>query len=267
MTAIEARVLRLVGEVSGLLELDEFCDGLFSALRAELPCTFISLNQVTPDPQLNWSVSEPPVPEQYHAAFYRFALQNPLAEWHLRTRDGRPLRFSDIVTADQLHASDLYREVYAPLGVEHQIAFTLPSPSQRILAIALSRTHEDFTDPDRDLLALARPHLIQAYRNVLQFGDQRLAADQSRSDGPGEHALRALGLTPTQARVLRAIAMGRSGVALAGELGIAPRTVHKHLQRIYAKLEVSNRSQAAARAWEASATGGDRSGRHERAGE
>jgi DNA-binding CsgD family transcriptional regulator len=251
MISIEARVLRLVGEVSGLLELQEFRAGLFSALRAELPCDFISLNQIAPDPTLNWSVTEPPVPAEDHAAFNRFALQNPLAEWHLRTRDGRPLRFSDIVTPDQLHATDLYREVYAGLGVEHQIAFTLPSPSQRIMAIALSRTHHDFSDAERELLTLARPHLIQAYRNVLQFADDHLAADRPPSHGPDESALRGLGLTPTQARVLRRIAMGCSATALADELRIAPRTVHKHLERIYTKLQVSNRSEAAQKAWEA----------------
>jgi DNA-binding CsgD family transcriptional regulator len=259
VTSIETRVLRLVGDVSGLLELPEFRDGLFSALRAELPCEFISLNQIAPDPTLNWSVSEPPVPAEYYTAFYRFALQNPLAEWHMRTRDGRPLRFSDIVTPDQLHATDLYREVYAGLGVEHQIAFTLPSPSQRIMAIALSRTHEDFSDTERKLLTLARPHLIQAYRNALQFADDRLPLERP-PHGPDEQALRGLGLTPTQARVLRRIAMGCSAAALAGELRIAPRTVHKHLERIYTKLEVSGRSEAAARAWEASTPGSDRSG-------
>lgn len=253
MTSIEGRVLRLVGEVSGLLELAEFRGGLFSALRAELPCDFISLNQIAPDPQLNWSVSEPPVPAEYHAGFYRFALQNPLAERHLRTRDGRPLRFSDIVTVDQLHATDLYREVYAGLGVEYQIAFTLPSPSQRIMAIALSRGRHDFSETERDLLTLARPHLIQAYRNVLQVADERAAADRRRPHGPDEGALRDLGLTPAQARVLRRIAMGCSGAALAEELAIAPRTVHKHLQRIYATLKVTDRSQAAARAWQAAA--------------
>jgi DNA-binding CsgD family transcriptional regulator len=252
MTSIEARVLSLMGEVSGLLEPEAFRDGLFLALRAELPCDFVSLNQVAPDPELNWSVSEPPVPAEYHTAFYRLALQNPLAEWYMRTRDGRPLRFSDITTPDQLHATDLYREVYAALGVEHQIAFTLPSPSERIMAIALSRTREDFSDTERELLTLARPHLIQAYRNVLQFADTRLPADRARSQGPSEQALMSLGLTVTQARVLRRIAMGCSATALAGELRIAPRTVHKHLQRIYTRLEVSGRSEAAERAWETS---------------
>ncbi len=251
MTTIEARALRLAGEVYGLLELEEFRNGLLAALRHEIPSDFVSLNGIAPDPTLNWSLAQPAVPERYHEAFARFALQNPLAEWHLRTRDGRPLRFSDIITAEQLHATDLHREVYAQIGVEYQIAFTLPSPSERILAIALSRTHEDYSDTERDLLALARPHLIQAYRNVLEVADGRRQAEQSRAQGPGEGDLRSLGLTPAQARVLRRIAMGFSTDGVARELGIAPRTVHKHLERIYARLGVADRAGAAERAWAA----------------
>lgn len=244
-------MLNLVGDVSGVLDLDEFRDGLLRVLREEIACDYISLNQVAPDPQHNWSMAQPPLPAELHERFYRFALQNPLAEHHLRTRDGRAVRFSDIVTPAQLHATDLYREVYSQMGVEYQIAFTLPSPSQRILAIALSRCRRDFSDTERDLLALARPHLIQAYRNVLAFTDAALSASEALVAGPGEQALLALGVTPAQAQVLRRIAIGRSGPDIARELQIAQRTVDKHLQRIYAKLGVRSRSAAAEIAWRA----------------
>ena len=51
--------------------------------------------------------------------------------------------------------------------------------------------------------------------------------------------------------MLRRIATGTSTAAIADDLQIAQRTVHKHLQRIYEKLGVSDRSAAAAKAWEA----------------
>jgi DNA-binding NarL/FixJ family response regulator len=225
-----------------------------AALGHEIPSDFVSLNGIAPDPALNWSLAQPTVPKRYYEAFAQFALQNPLAEWHLRTRDGRPLRLSDIITAEQLHATDLYREVYAEIGVEYQIAFTLPSPSERIVAIALSRTHQDYSDTERDLLALARPHLIQAYRNVLEVTDRRRRDDHSGARAPDEGELQSLGLTPAQARVLRRIAMGFSTDGVARELAIAPRTVHKHLERIYARLGVTDRAGAAERAWAAAGT-------------
>jgi hypothetical protein len=188
---VAARVLSLVGDVSGLLDLDELRIGLLVALRTEIPCRYVSLNQVAPDPAQTWSVTDPPLAARHHDAFYRLALQNPIAEWHMRTRDGRPLRFSDVVTRAQLQSTELYQQVYAEIGLEYQIAFTLPSAGPQLLAVALSRTETDFSDEERDLLGLARPHLIQAYRKALEFAGPR---DVS-SAGPDQEALRTLGLT------------------------------------------------------------------------
>lgn len=75
---------------------------------------------------------------------------------------------------------------------------------------------------------------------LLGSGDGGLAID----------GLRSLGLTGRQAETLRWIALGRSAADTAREMGIAERTVHKHLQGVYAKLGVTSRSQAAATAWD-----------------
>ena len=165
----------------------------------------------------------------------------------MRTRDGRALRFSDLVTRRELHRLELYRKVYLPLGVEYQIAFTLPSAAQRVLGIALSRGDRDFTAIERDLLNLARPYLIQAYRNALAHTE--LARGAGRQIVVAD--LLALGLTERQSQVLRLVAMGRSDHDAAGELGIGVRTVQKHLEHCYRTLGVGDRSQAARLAWAA----------------
>jgi DNA-binding NarL/FixJ family response regulator len=252
MNNIHARALELVGDVSGLLEPLEFRDGLLVALLRAVPAEYISMNRVGYESDLNWSIVQPPLTPDHHATFYRLALENPLAERFLRTRYGSPLRVSDVSTPEAFHATDLYREFYAPLHVEYQIAFVLPSDDQHILAIALSRGQRDFTDQERDLLAIARPHLIQAYRNALQHRSAPGPETKARAPitAPDELQLQALGLTPAQARVLRLIAMGRSTGDIAGDLQIAQRTVHKHLQRTYQTLGVKDRSAAADRAWQ-----------------
>jgi DNA-binding CsgD family transcriptional regulator len=248
---LHARVLELLGEVSTLLPVDEFADRLLLTLQTTFRSDYISLNQVAAEPERNWSIVQPPVAPEHHATFYRLALQNPLAERFLRTRDGRPLRISDIATAEQFHATDVYREFYALLGVEFQIAFALPSDASHVLAIAMSRCEHDFTDDERDLLALARPHLIQSYRNSLEFTEQLARAAQAPALGPDPQALLNLGLTRAQANVLRLVATGRSSDDIAVQLGISPRTVQKHLQRIYRTLGVKGRSAAAQVAWRA----------------
>jgi DNA-binding CsgD family transcriptional regulator len=241
----------MVGEVSPLLDVDELRDGLLAALRDAVPCDYVSLNQVGPDPDQNWSVVEPPMPIQSHALFYRLAHQNPLAERHLRTRDGRPYRLSDVVTPAEFHQTDLYREFYAPIGIEYQISFALPSTGEEILAIALSRIETDFTNEERELLAVARPHLIQVYRNALHHSDvisRRVLRSAPFAD---QKTLQDLGLTPAQAKVLSLVASGQSTSDIASELRISERTVQKHLQGVYHRLGVSDRSAAIHRAWQA----------------
>ena len=62
-------------------------------------------------------------------------------------------------------------------------------------------------------------------------------------------------LTPREREVLRLVACGLSNRQIARTLGIAEKTVKNHLYAIFAKLGVSDRTQAALFAVSASATG------------
>ena len=53
-------------------------------------------------------------------------------------------------------------------------------------------------------------------------------------------------VTEREAEVLLWIARGKSNRDIADILGLSPRTVNKHLEQIYAKLGVENRTSAAA---------------------
>lgn len=245
--ALERRVLALVGEVIGLLEIEELSLGLLVALRDAVPAEWCALNELPADLPRTVSLTDPVLPQEAHEAFARYGLENPLARRYLSTREGRALRFSDVVTRRELHRLELYQQVYKPLGIEYQMAFMLPSGAQRVLGVSLSRTTRDFTATERDLLNLARPYLIQVYRNALSYAElERQAGQIDTSD------LRALGLTQRQADVLRLVAMGHSDQDTAEALGIGLRTAQKHLERCYRVLQISNRSQAARAAWNAS---------------
>ncbi len=104
------------------------------------------------------------------ATLARNAANHPLISHYARTRDGRAYKLSDFVTREQLHQLGAYKEIFSVAGVEHQIAFTLPSQPTLIIGLALSRAgRRDFDERDRSLLNLARPHLVQAYRNVAAY--------------------------------------------------------------------------------------------------
>ena len=61
----------------------------------------------------------------------------------------------------------------------------------------------------------------------------------------------ALGLSPREAEVLQAMMRGHATAAIATQLEISPRTIHKHAQSIYAKLGVNDRIAAVSAAWAA----------------
>jgi DNA-binding NarL/FixJ family response regulator len=58
------------------------------------------------------------------------------------------------------------------------------------------------------------------------------------------------GLTAREAEVLRLVASGKSNREIAAALVISEHTVARHLQNMFAKLEVSSRSAATAFAFE-----------------
>jgi DNA-binding CsgD family transcriptional regulator len=57
----------------------------------------------------------------------------------------------------------------------------------------------------------------------------------------------ALGLSERQIEIMRGVAGGASNAEVGMSLGISRRTVEKHLQNIYAQLDVTSRTQAIAR--------------------
>jgi DNA-binding CsgD family transcriptional regulator len=88
-------------------------------------------------------------------------------------------------------------------------------------------------------------HRLQ-YMGMLNSNEYLLRlARRSSSDSPAEFS-RDLGLTSREGEVLSWLSKGKSNRDIAQILGLSPRTVDKHLEQIYAKLGVENRTAAAA---------------------
>jgi DNA-binding CsgD family transcriptional regulator len=184
-------ILELVGEAHGFEDLGQFRSGVLELLNRMVPCEWASYNEVAAEPEETFVVAIPEIPEHLVSIFSKLAHENPLLIRIRRTGDGRPYRFSDVIAQQAFHGLALYQEVYRPLGVESQIAFTLPARSPLVLGIALSRGHEDFSDREVQLLSLTRSHLIQAYRNAELRGARAatLAALEEGLDTLGRHVV------------------------------------------------------------------------------
>jgi DNA-binding CsgD family transcriptional regulator len=159
-----------------------------------------------------------------------FAHQNPL----VRARRRDAVKFSDYLTRRELHRLDIYDLLYGPTGVEYQMAFTVPAADAHVIGFVFNRSRRDFSERDRTVLNLVRGFVERAHARV--YARPRLMSPQ------------ALGLTPRQGEVLSHVAAGTASAQIALAMQISERTVHKHLENIYARLDVTNRTAAVARA-------------------
>ncbi|HET6186394.1 MAG TPA: helix-turn-helix transcriptional regulator [Trebonia sp.] len=115
------------------------------------------------------------------------------------------------------------------LRVEHEIMVCMPAgpgrtadPGRRaggpsVRAAVLPRGRPDFSERDRALLTLLRPHLHQAY----------LDAERRRRGTPQ--------LTPRHWELLHLVAAGHTNAQIARRLGVTEGTVRKHLENVYAR--------------------------------
>ncbi len=156
-----------------------------------------------------------------------------LWSWPLRDHLGRKSvaarSLSESLTR-QRRRHNLFHNVFSvPLDVEDELKIWLPAPQRqaRNFWFCRSKHHRDFGERERDLARLLAPHLA-AHRERWQ---------QRQNPDP---------LTEREAEVLRLVTRGLTNREIAAELVISTGTVRKHLDNIYAKLDVHTRTSAAA---------------------
>lgn len=150
-----------------------------------------------------------------------------------RTGDQRSVtRVSDFHTDIEWHRTGMYREYFRPLGIEREMMVCLPGgPGRTIRLVFFRGPGPDFSERDRGLLALLRPHLYDAYMD----------ADRRVRGAPD--------LTNRQWVLMRLVAAGHNNAQIARRLFISEGTVRKHLENIFERLDVTNRMAAVDRAF------------------
>ncbi len=99
----------------------------------------------------------------------------------------------------------------------------------------------DFSEKDRLTLSFIGPHITQASKNVEAYEKaRRTFADLDNA----KLSLKDYGLTYREEDVLFWIAQGKTNAETGRILKIAPGTVKIHLEKIYQKLGVENRTAA-----------------------
>jgi DNA-binding CsgD family transcriptional regulator len=95
--------------------------------------------------------------------------EHPLIAHHARACDPRVLKISDFLSRSRYQRLGLYQEFSRRIGTEFQMACVLPANRPVLIGIAVNRSGKDFTERERVLMGLVRPHLAQAYRNAAEM--------------------------------------------------------------------------------------------------
>jgi DNA-binding CsgD family transcriptional regulator len=195
-----------------------------------------------------WFVQEDPfkVPftdtagwEDIDRAYWKHYWDSQFCSYPGRAGDLRSIiTVTDFYSTRQWHSTGMYGDHDRLLGLEHHLMLCLPeAPSRtagpgRHIRLCLSRgPGPGFSERDRAVLTLLRPHLHQAY----------LDAERRRDPVPR--------LTPRQWELLRMVAAGHTNTQIGRRLGISEGTVRTHLENIYERLHVSSRTAAVTRAF------------------
>jgi len=99
--------------------------------------------------------------------------EHPILTYYQQTGNGEARTLSDFLTRSQFHRLELYQKFYRQEGVEDQMAIMLPVQPTRLIGIGLHRGQRNFSERDRLLLNLLRPHLAQAYANAQAISAMR----------------------------------------------------------------------------------------------
>jgi DNA-binding CsgD family transcriptional regulator len=183
------------------------------------------------------------IPRAALEAFDRHFDEHPLVRDHRDNPRARTRRLSDLVSPCRFRHSALFDEYYRPIGIDHAMAVPIHVDPTRVVGFVFNRHGRDFCDRDMARVEAIRLHLGGLYRLGRALEGPHVQWSPSPTPlRPGE------ALTDREAEVLRWVAAGKTDRDIADILAISPRTVHKHLQRVYEKLGVETRTAAVARA-------------------
>ena len=214
---------------------------LLADLMGQIRCDVLSFIGLDSGQRMQWFAQDVPIDaddgENDDTAFWEHYRSSLYCSYPDQTGDLRSVtKISDFYSARQWHSTGMYQDCIP--AFEHEMMMCLPAesgwtarPGRTVRMLFFRGPGRDFSERDRALLTLLRPHLQQAY----------LDAERRRRPVPQ--------LTPRQEDLLRLLATGYTNTQIARRLGISEGTVRTHLENIYKKLHVSSRTAAVTRAF------------------
>lgn len=88
-----------------------------------------------------------------------------------------PTMISDALSQRQFRNLGLYRDHFRLFGIHYQLGIAFAANQRRKICFGLNRARRDFSEEERTLLELLRPHLAHAWRRACVMEELRSALD------------------------------------------------------------------------------------------
>ena len=163
-------------------------DRILTSLHGLIPCEFTSFSLMNArSAQWHSRAMTPGVSGWPGMKIYQqFYWEDPLVRHIVGTGTSAAMKISDFVSLRQYRSSSVYSEIFGRVGCDRRIGFGVLNTPPVDLSISLNRSRRDFTEEERGLLDLLRPHVVLAYsqanaqQKILREHERERADERAR---------------------------------------------------------------------------------------
>lgn len=215
--------IRACHEIRAQESFEEYLDRLVATLTRLIPAGHVTYNEMYPERQKSYNVASSKEASTVTASilWQQHMLEHPVLNHVAQTGDPHSLRISDLWSQTKFRDSGLYAGFYRSYNIEDALCATLSTRLPRIIGYGWHRDRH-FTERERLLADMIRPHLIQAVKNARTFAEIRGQVQLFREGV--ESAALAVILCDGQGRVTSITALARKYLAeysgISANLGV-----------------------------------------------
>lgn len=189
MTRLGSRELRklldFIHDCYALRPHSTFPDYLVAALHKIVPGDIHAYNEICTERKIaiaKWAPSSVQMIPDGLSILAKHAVENPVVPYFEKTRDGRPKKVTDFIPLGKFQRCALHNEFYLPFRIRYHLSTALTAGGKTIITLTSHRWNKDFSDSERTILDLVRPHVVQALTNSRLHSAVRQEAE-SRQHG------------------------------------------------------------------------------------
>lgn len=163
-------LLAFLGEANSVDGPEPFPRSLLASLRRLVPGEFVTYCELDRVRKVGiWAESDPADEDDGPGleTYWRLRHQHPVCHFEDTTGNFRALKISDFLSRAELRRREIYWEYLHFWGVEYELIVGLDAPLSHTKVFLFDRTgRRDFTERDRAVLDLLRPHLARIYETA-----------------------------------------------------------------------------------------------------